>query len=81
MRASHLSVLLLGAAHGCSNILITPGASADGNSMIAYNADSASLHGAISHWPGGSHPPGAMRDVYSWDLGRCACEGSHSAHA
>ena len=57
------------AAKCCSNILITPGASADGNAMIAYNADDAALHGAISHWPAKEHAPGTMRDVYSWDLG------------
>ena len=57
------------AAKCCSNILITPGASADGNAMIAYNADNAALHGAISHWPAKEHAPGTMRDVYSWDLG------------
>ena len=54
---------------GCSNILITPGASADGNAMIAYNADDAALHGAISHWPAANHTAGSMRQVYSWDLG------------
>ena len=55
---------------GCSNILITPGASASGHAMIAYNADDAALHGAISHWPAAKHPKGAMRPIYSWDLGR-----------
>jgi dipeptidase len=62
--------LLAASAQGCTNLLVTPTASADGSSMVAYNADSAALHGAVSHWKGGSHPPGAMRDVYSWDLGK-----------
>ena len=37
--------------------------------MIGYNADSAALHGAISHWPAAKHAPGTMREIYSWDLG------------
>ena len=65
-----LCAAVLGTADACSNILVTPGASADGNPMIAYNADDAALHGALSHWPGGEHRPGSMRQVYSWDLGK-----------
>ena len=39
--------------------------------MIGYNADSAELHGSISHWPYTSgNSPDATREVYSWDLGR-----------
>ena len=64
---------MLGVLHaltlGCTNILVTPGASADGHSMIAYNADSAALHGAVSHWPAADHKPGETRAIYSWDLG------------
>ena len=40
-----------------------------GHSHISYNADDAALFGAVSHWPAASHPPGAMREIYSWDLG------------
>ena len=56
-------------AHCCSNVLVSGSASADGFPMIGYNADSAALHGAISHWPAGKHAPGTMREIYSWDLG------------
>ena len=56
--------LLIDAVVACSNILITPGASADGNAMIAYNADDAALHGAISHWPAAKHNVGdAVRGI------------------
>ena len=68
MLRSVILAATLGAASCCSNVLVTGAASADGNPMIGYNADSAALHGAISHWAAGSHPPGAMREVYSWDL-------------
>jgi dipeptidase len=65
-----LALCFLASADACTNLLVTPTASADGSSMVAYNADSAALHGALSHWKGGPHPAGAMRDVYSWDLGK-----------
>lgn len=61
--------LLFGTARACSNIIVTGGASADGNPMVGYNADSAALHGAVSHWPHGHHAKGAVREVFSWDLG------------
>ena len=48
---------------------MSPGAAEDGHSHISYNADDAALAGAVSHWPAASHPPGAMREIYSWDLG------------
>jgi dipeptidase len=32
-------------------VLVTPGASADGNPMIAYNADSGALQGMLYHYP------------------------------
>jgi len=42
---------LFATSHGCSNLLITPGASADGSSMISYNADSGTLYGSLYHYP------------------------------
>tara|TARA_B110001452_G_scaffold112080_1_gene92955 strand:+ start:843 stop:1868 length:1026 start_codon:yes stop_codon:yes gene_type:complete len=62
------AVLSVG-VEACSNLLVTPSASSDGHSMVGYNADSAGLFGAISHWPAGVHAAGSMREVYSWDLG------------
>ena len=35
----------------CTNVLVTPGASDDGNPMIAYNADSGALQGMLYHYP------------------------------
>ena len=38
--------------------------------MIAYNADGATLVGAMSHWPASkNNRPSDVREVYSWDLG------------
>lgn len=63
-------LLLSASAEACSNVLVSAGASADGNSMIAYNADSGDLHGAVSHWGAARHAAGSMRSIYSWDLGK-----------
>ena len=54
---------LAAGARACSNILVTKGASADGRAHVSYNADDAALIGAVSHWPGRRHPPGATREL------------------
>lgn len=56
-------------ASACSNIVVSPEASADSSSMVAYNADSATLFGCLYHYPAATHAPGSMRDVYVWDTG------------
>ena len=68
LRLLSMAAILL-CAHCCSNVIVSGSASSDGFPMIGYNADSAALHGAISHWPAAKHAPGAMREIYSWDLG------------
>ena len=63
---------LLGAiapASACTNILIDGAASATGDSMIGYNADSGGLYGGLSHWAWAEHAAGSKRQIYSWDLG------------
>lgn len=62
-------VAFLCAASACSNIVVTPEISADASSMVAYNADSASLFGCLYHYAAAKHAPGTMRDVYNWDTG------------
>jgi dipeptidase len=53
----------------CSNIIVTPEISADASSMVAYNADSATLFGCLYHYGAASYPKGTKRDVYVWDTG------------
>jgi len=55
---------------GCTNFLISAGASTDGSTMITYSADSHELYGALYYYPAGQHQPGTLRDVYEWDTGR-----------
>ena len=54
----------------CTSLIATPGASADGSSMITYAADSHTLYGELYHQPAADHAPGAMRKVVDWDSGR-----------
>ena len=68
MRVSFLVVLLLPVlASACTNILVSKGASADGSTQIAYNADSGSLYGSLGHYPAKTHPPGTKREIWDWD--------------
>ena len=55
---------------GCTNYLITKGASADGSTMISYAADAHCLYGELYHWPARKHRPGTMLKIYEWDTGK-----------
>jgi len=61
--------LVAGTAVACTNFLVTPGASADGSSMISYAADSHALYGGLYHSPAADHPEGSMLNVTDWDSG------------
>lgn len=56
-------------ARCCTDILVTPGASVDGSSMIAYNADSPTLYGVLYHYPAISAHVETVLQVYDWDSG------------
>ncbi len=51
----------------CTNYLVTPGASANGSSMITYAADAHVLYGELYFRPSANFAPGTMLDVYEWD--------------
>ncbi|MFW6277614.1 MAG: dipeptidase, partial [Prolixibacteraceae bacterium] len=57
-------------SNGCTNFLITRGASVDGSTMVTYAADSHSLYGELYYQPAQEHPEGAMREIYEWDTGK-----------
>jgi dipeptidase len=65
---------------GCTNFLITKGASADGSVMISYNADSHVLYGELYFWPAMDWPSGAMLDIYEWDTGNYLGQIPQVAH-
>jgi len=55
---------------GCSNLIVTPGASKRGSTIYSYSADSAGLYGTIDHYPRQENvPEGTMRKIYDWDSG------------
>ena len=54
-------------AFGCTNFLVTKGASVNGSCMITYSADSHQLYGELYYWPAQDHPVGSLLDVYEWD--------------
>jgi len=65
---------------GCTNFLITRGASIDGSTMITYAADSHTLYGELYFQPAADHPVGAMRKIYEWDTGKYLGEIPQPSH-
>jgi len=57
-------------ANGCTNFIITKGATKDGSVMITYSADSHVLYGELYFWPAKDWPTGTMVNVYEWDTGK-----------
>ena len=64
-----LALLVCGAvtASACSNLLVTPGASADGSAILSYTADDMSLFGSLDLRPAADHAPGSVRECWDWD--------------
>ncbi|MDX8339851.1 C69 family dipeptidase [Draconibacterium sp. IB214405] len=67
-------------SNGCTNFLISKGASIDGSTMITYAADSHTLYGELYFQPAADHPEGAMRKIYEWDTGILLGEIPQPAH-
>lgn len=55
---------------GCTNLVVTKGASADGGLHFSYSADSGGLFGELRFLPAADHAPGSVADVWEWDTGR-----------
>ena len=66
------ALLLAGAlrADACSNVIVSPGASIDGSSMVSYAADSHWLFGELYFRPGGKWKVGSWLDITEWDTAR-----------
>ena len=54
----------------CTNIIISPGASVDGSSMVSYAADSHWLYGELYFRPGGKWKAGALLPIVEWDTAK-----------
>ncbi len=57
-------------SNGCTNFLVTKGASVTGSTLITYAADSHTLYGELYFQPAMDYLAGAMRDIYEWDTGK-----------
>ncbi len=57
-------------SEACTNVIITPGASVDGSSMVSYAADSHWLYGELYFSPVASYRPGTMLPIVEWDSQR-----------
>lgn len=55
---------------GCTNLMVTKGASVDGSTMMSYHADSHSLYGELYYRPAADYPVGSLLDIYEWDTGK-----------
>jgi dipeptidase len=67
-------------SRACTNFLVTKKASADGSTMISYNADSHELYGELYYWPAQDWPAGSMLKIYDWDSGNFLGEIPQIAH-
>lgn len=65
-----LNMINIRFSDGCTNFLISKGASADGSTFITYAADSHTLYGELYHWPAADWPAGSKLKVVEWDTGR-----------
>ena len=57
-------------ARGCTNVIVTKGASADGSCMVSYAADSHVLYGELYFKPEKDWKLGDKLRVYDWDSGQ-----------
>lgn len=57
-------------ARGCTNVIVTKGASADGSCMVSYAADSHVLYGELYFKPEKDWKFGDKLRVYDWDSGQ-----------
>ena len=61
----YFALPILHVVHGCSNILVSSGASYDGNILVGDNDDSAKRHGLVTHFDGAHHPGNVARCICS----------------
>ena len=62
-----LVAALVSPVSACTNLLVSAGATADGSTLLAYNADSGNLYGSLGVYPATEHAPNATREVWDWD--------------
>ncbi len=54
----------------CTSMLVSKGATKDGETLMTYAADAHELYGELYYTPARRHAPGALRDIIEWDTGK-----------
>lgn len=67
-------------ALACTGLIAGREATADGNVLVTYAADSHTLYGELYSQPAADHPAGAVRRVIEWDTGRYLGDIPEVAH-
>jgi dipeptidase len=57
-------------AYTCTNLLVTKGASADGSTMITYNADAGGFMEPLYYLPAATWGDNDSLEVHDWDTGK-----------
>jgi len=65
-----LAALAAGRTDACTNVIISPGASADGSAIVSYAADSHSLFGELYFRPAARFRTGTRLAIREWDTGK-----------
>ena len=65
-----LTAFAAGRTDACTNVIVSPGASADGSSMVSYAADSHSLFGELYFHPAARFTAGSRLAIREWDTGK-----------
>ena len=68
------------AALACTSLIAAPGATASGESLVTYAADSHTLYGALYSQPAADYGKGETRPVVEWDTGKLMGEIDQTAH-
>ncbi len=75
-----LILIDINSSRGCTNFLITKGASADGSTMITYAADAGGFMEPLYYLPAMDHDSGEVVKIYEWDSGKFLGEIPQIAH-
>lgn len=74
------AAMMPGKSDACTSLIATPGATAEGSSIVTYAADSHTLYGALYKRDAADHAKGAMRQVVEWDTGKLLGEIPEAPH-
>jgi len=71
---------LMNTVLGCTNILVSKGASADGSVFITYNADAGGFMEPLYFSPARDWAPGDSLAIYEWDTGKYLGKIKQASH-